>query len=63
MPGTFLVLNETGRWRSAGRFSTGIYWGLASSFESVFVFDLANHTGRLTNLLEVLHLSKLLANF
>jgi hypothetical protein len=45
-----------------GTFSTGIYGGRASSLDFANVFDLANHTANAHNLLEVLHLLKLMAN-
>jgi hypothetical protein len=49
--------------RGTGTFPTGIYGDVASSVEFANVFDLANHTvNLLTNLLETLHLSKLMAN-
>jgi hypothetical protein len=42
--------------------STGIYMGCASSSKFSSFLLVANHTARLTNLLEVLHLSKPMAN-
>jgi hypothetical protein len=48
--------------RGTGSICTGFYKGSASSFEFLSVLLVANHTARLTNLLEVLHLSKLMAN-
>jgi hypothetical protein len=48
--------------RETGTFSTGIYGGVHPLLNFAVRFDLANHMEMLTNLLEVLHLSKFMAD-
>jgi hypothetical protein len=48
--------------RGTGTFPTGIFGDMASSVEFANVFELCKSHGKAHNLLETLHLLKLMAN-